>query len=1168
MAIDNSQVRVYGDLIVDGATTTINSTTPVQDNKVTLNNGMTGDPATNMPNGEAGIEVIRGSSAKVAVRWNETTDKWELTNDGTTYGAIVTVGGSSGISMDTAYNGGSVVTVDNTNVSFDLALTKSFTVSDPTDASKFVVSAGSGADSIKIDTTGGVDIDVDGGFVVSDNSGASFELNTSGEIGIYGASNSTVTLGATGSGWAQLTSQGNTKVSSSGTGVESIKIDTLGGIDINAAATSPITMDSGSFSIDGVLASNVSVTGADLTLSTITSGNVVISSDKNITFNDEFLTTALPLGQTGYTGLVTEFAYNSQTGFNWSARDIGITAPTSIIGAINTNREDLWQYVELLATQGAAVGVAAGANLIGVDGIVSVIPTGKTLGANSNLQEMLEGIASSGGGSCKHFASEAAFKTAKAGGEYFNLGTQVYFIDTEREARVLTQSVNAVEGADWAYLWSTVRPLAGPAFVVESASVDIDVAGSVAIDGATGITLDSVAAISLDSTAASNFSVAGANLTLSTATSGNVVINAATTVDIDGAAIDMDSTGTVTINSGTDKDITLTTAGTGDVVLAGNGVRASVTGNTGVDAVYVSSSGGVQVTSAGLVDITSGTFSLDTTGAGADSIKIDTLGGIDIDVDGGFRVDDAGGSKIAIGHLAVFEITAANGLVVDVNGTGNYNTTIVGGSFNLDIVDNSTSSAFKLRTISGGIDIDTAATKPITMDSGSFSIDGVLASNVSVTAADLTLSTITSGSLVLGSAGALTLKDSFLTAGLPLSETGHAALTGFAATSIVGALNEVRLAATSANTLDEIYDGEAGTRTVTMDNGSVLFKMTDTYEFNVADSAAAKILSVKALAAGDKVDIVGALDVSGDSTFDKVTMYGNLDQSNGTVVLNATGNVDIDSTAAFTVDAASFSLDATTASNVTVAGAALTLSTTGAFDVNVTAGKDVVVSAVAFDANLTGALTVDSIGASSITTSGGSLTLATVSSGAVIVSSIGAVTVDGTGISIDGTAASNFTVNGNSLTLSTVSSGNVVVSSAGELTFKDSRTAAIPFSDAGATALPGGATSILGALKTAYEKSIDIGYGEKDVNSTDVTNDYVVVTIEELPINGVTFPATPTALRTAGVYASVYLNGLRLSDTEWKYNYAGSVKQITFNGSNDIVLVSGDKIMVEVNKIN
>jgi len=381
-------------------------------------------------------------------------------------------------------------------------------------------------------------------------------------------------------------------------------------------------------------------------------------------------------------------------------------------------------------------------------------------------------------------------------------------------------------------------------------------------------------------------------------------------------------------------------------------------------------------------------------------------------------------------------------------------------------------------------------------------------------------------------------------------------------------LNEVRLAATSANTLDEIYDGEAGTRTVTMDNGSVLFKMTDTYEFNVADSAAAKILSVKALAAGDKVDIVGALDVSGDSTFDKVTMYGNLDQSNGTVVLNATGNVDIDSTAAFTVDAASFSLDATTASNVTVAGAALTLSTTGAFDVNVTAGKDVVVSAVAFDANLTGALTVDSIGASSITTSGGSLTLATVSSGAVIVSSIGAVTVDGTGISIDGTAASNFTVNGNSLTLSTVSSGNVVVSSAGELTFKDSRTAAIPFSDAGATALPGGATSILGALKTAYEKSIDIGYGEKDVNSTDVTNDYVVVTIEELPINGVTFPATPTALRTAGVYASVYLNGLRLSDTEWKYNYAGSVKQITFNGSNDIVLVSGDKIMVEVNKIN
>ena len=95
-----------------------------------------------MPDAEAGIEVERGELTNVALRWNETIDKWELTNDGITYGAIITSGGSSAISMDSAYDGGSAVAVDDTNVDFTLAATKSFIVSDGTDASKFAVTAG------------------------------------------------------------------------------------------------------------------------------------------------------------------------------------------------------------------------------------------------------------------------------------------------------------------------------------------------------------------------------------------------------------------------------------------------------------------------------------------------------------------------------------------------------------------------------------------------------------------------------------------------------------------------------------------------------------------------------------------------------------------------------------------------------------------------------------------------------------------------------------------------------------------------------------------------------------------------------------------------------------------------------------------------------------------
>ena len=41
---------------------------------------MTGSPALN-----AGLEVERGTSDNVQLRWDETSDKWQFTNDGTTY---------------------------------------------------------------------------------------------------------------------------------------------------------------------------------------------------------------------------------------------------------------------------------------------------------------------------------------------------------------------------------------------------------------------------------------------------------------------------------------------------------------------------------------------------------------------------------------------------------------------------------------------------------------------------------------------------------------------------------------------------------------------------------------------------------------------------------------------------------------------------------------------------------------------------------------------------------------------------------------------------------------------------------------------------------------------------------------------------------------------------
>ena len=79
-------LTVTGNLTVSGTTTTLNTETlAVEDNIIVLNSGVTSEPSTN-----AGIEVERGSSTNVVLRWNETADKWEITNDGTNYGAIAT----------------------------------------------------------------------------------------------------------------------------------------------------------------------------------------------------------------------------------------------------------------------------------------------------------------------------------------------------------------------------------------------------------------------------------------------------------------------------------------------------------------------------------------------------------------------------------------------------------------------------------------------------------------------------------------------------------------------------------------------------------------------------------------------------------------------------------------------------------------------------------------------------------------------------------------------------------------------------------------------------------------------------------------------------------------------------------------------------------------------
>jgi len=79
-------IIISGNLTINGTQTTVSTETlAIEDNIIVLNNGTSGTPSEN-----AGIQVDRGSSSDVFLNWDESNDKWQFTNDGSTYYNMLT----------------------------------------------------------------------------------------------------------------------------------------------------------------------------------------------------------------------------------------------------------------------------------------------------------------------------------------------------------------------------------------------------------------------------------------------------------------------------------------------------------------------------------------------------------------------------------------------------------------------------------------------------------------------------------------------------------------------------------------------------------------------------------------------------------------------------------------------------------------------------------------------------------------------------------------------------------------------------------------------------------------------------------------------------------------------------------------------------------------------
>ena len=455
---------------------------------------------------------------------------------------------------------------------------------------------------------------------------------------------------------------------------------------------------------------------------------------------------------------------------------------------------------------------------------------------------------------------------------------------------------------------------------------------------------------SIDGSSASNVSTTGADLTLSTITSGNLVLGSAGNIDADAVAITVDATGAISLDA----------AAASNFTVAGAALTLSTT-----------SSGDIDLASAGDIDADAANVYIDATAG----IGLNAAANSEFNVTGAnLNLKTLTSGTLAINSAGLLDVDAAANLDVDVTGT-------------MDL-----------------------------LSSGAFSIDGTGASNLSATSGDLTVSTITSGNLVLSAAANIDADAVAVT----VDASNGISLDAAAASNFSVAGANLALETTGSGNVDINSAGD-----VTVDGAGLSLDGTAASNFTVTGNT----LTLSTVTSGE-------IALS----------------SAGLLNIDAGANADVDVTGNFELDATGFiSLAAGAASDVTVAGANLTLETTTSGNIVLTSAATLDLNGVDLDADLSGNVTIDSLGffvnntGGSITATGGAFGITSTGTNNVYLEAgqhldLDAqdnVTIDAANgfISLDAAQDSNFTVTSGDLTLATATSGDIDITSADLLTF-------------------------------------------------------------------------------------------------------------------------------------
>lgn len=248
-------------------------------------------------------------------------------------------------------------------------------------------------------------------------------------------------------------------------------------------------------------------------------------------------------------------------------------------------------------------------------------------------------------------------------------------------------------------------------------------------------------AFSVDGGAASNVSTTGANLTLSTITSGDVDILSAGDVDIDGVGIQLDATAAVSIQGATNSDLTVSGTDAGPLNLALNSINAGA------------GTGNLLLAADDEIDLSTVLVDVNATGA----ITLDAAAPSNFSVVGA----DLTLSTTTSGNVAVNSAgnVTIDGAIVSIDGTGATNVSATGAQLQLSTVTSGeldiTSAGLLDINAAANMDVDVTGTYDL-LATGTGSLDFTGASNLSATSGNLTLSTVTSGGVLITSAGAST----------------------------------------------------------------------------------------------------------------------------------------------------------------------------------------------------------------------------------------------------------------------------------------------------------------------------------------------------------------------------------------------------------------------------